>query len=60
MPQIFARDSQGKDEYIAFECYRAVLESAINSYLNEDGDQKVFYTEINFLYPPNQKCFMIF
>lgn len=60
MPQIFAKDSQEKDEYIAFECYRAVLETAINSYLNEDGDQKVFDTEIDFLYPPNQKQFYYF
>lgn len=60
MPQIFAKDSQEKDEYIVFECYRAVLESAINSYLNEDGDQKVFDTDIDFLYSPNQKQFYYF
>ncbi|MGP9417308.1 hypothetical protein ACT3R4_18175 [Halomonas sp. AOP7-E1-9] len=60
MPQIFAEDSQEKDEYIAFECYRTVLESAINSYLNEDGGQKVFETEIDFLYPPNQQQFYDF
>jgi hypothetical protein len=60
MPQIFSEESLDKDEFITFECYRAILEAAINSYLNEDGGQKVFDTEIDFLYPPNQKQFYDF
>lgn len=60
MPQIFSEESQSNDEFITFECYRAILEAAINSYLNEKGEQKVFETEIDFLYPPNQKQFYDF
>jgi len=60
MPQIFTQESHDDDEHITFECYRAVMESTINSYLNEDGEQKVFETEIDFLYPPNAEQFFEF
>jgi hypothetical protein len=59
-PQIFQEKSKDFDEYITFECYRAVIESSINSYLNEDGEQKIFDTEIDFLYPPNADQFFEF
>ena len=36
------------------------MESTINSYLNEDGEQKVFKTEIDFLYPPDAEQFFGF
>ena len=33
---------------------------SINSYLNEEGVQKIFGTEVDFLYPPNAKQFFEF
>ncbi len=60
MPQIFYKKSTINDKFIIFECYRAVMEAAINSYLNEDGEQKFFKTEIDFLYPPNAEQFFNF
>lgn len=59
-PQIFQDKSKDNAEYITFECYRAVIESTINSYLNEDDVQKIFDTEIDFLYPPNRDQFFKF
>lgn len=59
-PEIFHVNSHGNDDYLNFLSYKAVLESTINSYLNEDGEQKVFKTEIDFLYPPNAEQFFEF
>lgn len=59
-PQIFQDKTKGKEEFVIFECYRAVIESSINSYLNEDGEQKIFDTEVDFLYPPNWDQFLTF
>ncbi|MDV6345032.1 hypothetical protein [Nitrosomonas sp. Is37] len=60
MPQIFYESSKDNEEYITFECYRAVLEASINSYLNELGEQKIFSSDIDLLYPPNAKRFFEF
>lgn len=59
-PEIFHVNSHGNNDYLNFLSYKAVLESTINSYLNEDGEQKVFKTEIDFLYPPNAEQFFEF
>lgn len=55
IPQLFHVNSHENDDYLTFLSYQAILESTINSYLNEDGEQKVFKTEIDILYPPNSK-----
>jgi hypothetical protein len=60
IPQIFHEQSKDNHEFIIFECYRAVMESAINSYLNEEDKQKVFDTEIDFMYPPDVELFFDF
>lgn len=60
MPQIFYESSKDNEEYITFECYRAVLEASINSYLNELEEQKVFSSEIDLLYPSDAKRFFEF
>lgn len=59
-PEIFHIKSHESDDYLTFLSYKAVLESTINSYLNEDGQQKVFKTEIDFLYPPDSHQFFEF
>jgi len=59
-PELFNEISQDNDDYLIFLSYKAVLESTINSYLNEEGEQKVFNTEIDFLYPPNAEQFFNF
>ncbi|WP_026193548.1 hypothetical protein WKI13_02150 [Teredinibacter turnerae] len=60
IPEIFHIKTQDSDEQIAFLSYKAILEAAINSYLNEDGEQKIFKTEIDFLYPPDAQLFFEF
>lgn len=60
IPEIFHVNSHENDDYLTFLSYKAVLESTINSYLNEDDEQKIFKTEIDFLYPPNSEQFFGF
>lgn len=60
IPEIFYEDTQDNNEYVNFYSYKAVMESTINSYLNEEGQQKVFKTEIDFTYPPDAKQFFSF
>jgi hypothetical protein len=59
-PHIFRDVTRENDDYLTYECYRAVIESGINSYICKDGIQKVFETEIDLLYPPNAKQFYSF
>lgn len=59
-PEIFHERSRSKDDYLTYLSYKAIMESSINSYLNEEGVQKVFDTEIDFLYPPNAEQFFEF
>lgn len=59
-PHIFQESNKENDEYLTYECYRAVIESGINSYICKNGIQKVFETEIDLLYPPNAKQFYNF
>lgn len=59
-PEMFLISAHENDDYLAFLSYKAVLESTINSYLSEEGEQKVFKTEIDFLYPPNADLFFAF
>lgn len=60
IPEIFYKNTQENEGYITFHSYKAVMESTINSYLNEEGQQKVFKTEIDFNYPPDANQFFEF
>lgn len=60
MPQLFMESSRENSEYRIFESYRALLEASINSFLTEDGHQKVFGHEIDLVYPPDRKEFYEF
>jgi predicted peroxiredoxin len=59
-PHIFKDTTSENNEYLTYECYRAVIESGINSYICKGGIQKVFETEIDLLYPPTAKQFYCF
>lgn len=58
-PTLFNNESMFSNAYI-FLIYKALLESAINSYCDENGVQKYFLTEIDLCYPPNWELFLNF
>lgn len=60
IPELFHVNSHENDDCLTFLSYKAVLESTINSYLNEEGKQKTFGTEIDFYYPSNAEKFFGF
>jgi len=56
-PQIFYESSKDNLVFQVIEAQRAIIESCINSFIDKDGVQKVFGTEIDLMYPPNAKEF---
>lgn len=56
-PQIFYESAKENELYRLVESHRAIIESCINSFIDIDGTQKVFGTEIDLMYPPNAKQF---
>lgn len=60
MPQLFMESSRENYEYRIFESHRALLEASINSFVTEDGQQKVFGHEIDLVYPPDRLEFYEF
>lgn len=56
-PSLFSEDNKDKDEFQTLEGHKAVIEAAINSFLDDEGIQKVFKTEIDLMYPPNYDQF---
>jgi hypothetical protein len=56
-PYIFAVEIRSKKEAQILLIYKTLLESGINSFIDNDSNQKVFETEIDLFYPPNQKLF---
>lgn len=56
-PFIFNEGFKGNNEAKLLLVYKSLLESAINSYINNDSNQKIFKTEIDLLYPENQTLF---
>jgi hypothetical protein len=58
MPQLFTKEGVPESGSIGLaEAQRAVIESCVNSYVDKLGVQKQFGTEIDLLYPPNQRDF---
>ncbi len=58
MPQLFMETDETEDSILRLaEAQRAVIESCVNSYLDELGVQKEFGNEIDLYYPPNQAAF---
>lgn len=56
-PFIFSQEIKDNEEGMKALIYMSLIESSINSYIDIDSKQKVFDTEIDLLYPPNQKMF---
>lgn len=58
-PSLFTEQHVNNEHHI-FLVYRTLLESAINSYMDENGKQKYFGSEIDLFYPPNWDSFIHF
>lgn len=58
-PSLFSKAFWESEHHI-YLVYKTLLESAINSYIDESGDQKYFHTEIDLFYPPNWDTFIKF
>lgn len=56
-PYIFSCEVKENESAQLFLAYKTLLESAINSFIDKESKQKVFNTEIDLLYPPNQTLF---
>lgn len=56
-PFIFSKLSQGNENGQLILVYKSLLESAINSYLDSESQQRVFKTEIDLFYPKNATLF---
>ena len=56
-PQIFKAATKNNKEFQIILSYKTIIESAINSYLDENLKQKVFDTEIDLLFTPNRTLF---
>lgn len=57
-PFIFSKDAMENEKGRKFLIYKSLIESAINSFIDIDSNQKVFDTEIDLGYPANQKLFL--
>lgn len=56
-PQLFYEASKDNEVFKIIEAHRTIIESCINSFVDNDGVQKIFGTEIDLMYPPNAKEF---
>jgi signal recognition particle subunit SEC65 len=56
-PQIFSSTSKENNKFKISEAHRVIIEACTNSYVNQEGIQKVFNTEIDLMYPPDAKLF---
>lgn len=56
-PTIFDSELRNKEKIKIFQIYKTLIESGINSYIDENGVQKIFKTEIDLFYPPDANLF---
>lgn len=56
-PQLFYISSKENEEYKILEANRIFIEAGINSFINQEGMQKIFNTKIDLMYPPDAKLF---
>lgn len=59
-PQIFFEGSRGSNEFQLLEAQRAIIESCINSFIDKNGNQKIFNAEIDLMYPPDARLFFTY
>lgn len=56
-PQIFSSASKENLKFKIAEAYIVIIEACTNSFINHEGIQKVFNTEIDLMYPPDAELF---
>ncbi len=56
-PNLFYDAFEGDNKLQTIGGYTAIIEASINSFINDDGVQRIFKTEIDLLYPPDNKIF---
>lgn len=56
-PLIFRAETKDNKDFQIFLSYKTLIESAINSYLDDNSKQKVFNNEIDLFYQPNRTLF---
>ena len=56
-PEIFLASAENDAAYQTLMAQRSIIESSINSFLDQTGRQKTFGTEIDLFYPPDAKQF---
>ncbi|RWX46670.1 hypothetical protein H206_01935 [Candidatus Electrothrix aarhusensis] len=59
-PSLFMNGNETIDETVLIDSQKAIIESAINSYIDSNGNQKQFNTEIDLFYPPDYDLFYSF
>ena len=59
-PQLFYDSYKDNDAFKVIESQRTIIESCINSFIDKDGEQKIFGTEIDLMYPPNAEQFFTY
>jgi hypothetical protein len=59
-PQLFYESSRGNEAFQIAEAQRTIIESCINSFIDKEGVQKVFGTEIDLMYPPDAEQFFTY
>ena len=59
-PQLFYESSKGNEAFQIVEAQKTIIESCINSFVDKEGAQKIFGTEIDLMYPPNGKQFFTY
>lgn len=56
-PQLFYESYRDDETFQLIEAQRTIIESCINSFIDKDGTQKIFGTEIDLMYPPDAEKF---
>lgn len=56
-PHLFHETSKDNEIFKLIESQRTIIEACINSFIDQEGIQKVFETEIDLMYPPNAELF---
>jgi hypothetical protein len=56
-PSLFSEDHKGENKFQIIEGHKAVIEASINSFIDKKGIQRVFNTEIDLMYPPDNETF---
>lgn len=59
-PQLFCERLRDNEIFQLVEAQRTIIESCINSFIDKDGVQKIFGTEIDLMYPPDAKKFFAY